>query len=335
MTALDFNTVAGRFTAAASRMEGVGLYADHAETLDLMGWQPIPISLPDPCDPDAGKRPVVEHKWDWTRYRPPAERPRFGMYGVGILTATTPAVDTDVLVPDLAAAIDRMVVAALGEGPERIGRAPKRLRVYRVEELFPKVATRAYRFSGDDPAGKGHRVEVLADGQQFVAFGTHPGTGRPYFWPDASPLDTERADLPEITPELARQVVAEAERMLIRAGGVPITRRGRQSKPGDEWTEGPEPRGCRDLDEARRVVKALRSIDPSTLDRETWIAVGYGLKAALGEHGHNLWLAWSARSAKHGLSGRSNTPEIMWRRIRPQRCGWRFLERLAGEIARG
>ena len=335
MSALDLNVVAGRFTAAAASMEGVGPYADHAETLDLMGWQPIPISLPDPRDPDAGKRPVVERGWDWTRYRPPSERPRFGLYGIGMLTATTPAVDVDVRITELADAIGRMVLDRLGEAPERIGAAPKRLYVYRAEELFPKVATLAYRFPGDDAASKGHRVEVLADGQQFVAFGIHPGTGRPYFWPDASPLDTERDHLPEITPEAARQVVAEAERMLIRAGGMPITRRGRQSKPGAEWTDGPEPRGCRDLAEARQVVKALRSIDPSTLDRETWIAVGYGLKAALGERGRSLWLAWSGKSAKHGLSGRSDTPEVMWRRIRPQRCGWRFLERLAGEIARG
>ena len=123
--------------------------------------------------------------------------------------------------------------------------------------------------------------------------------------------------------------------MLIRAGGVPITRRGRQSTAGGEWVDGATPRGCRDLAEARRVVRALRSIDPSVLDRESWIAVGYGLKAALGDRAESLWLAWSAKSAKHGLSGRTNTPELMWRRIRPQRCGWRFLERLAGEIARG
>jgi hypothetical protein len=313
-----------------------GAYAAHAAALEMAGYQPIPISLPNPRDPDGGKRPVVERDWDWTRYRPVAERlPRFGIYGVGLLTATIPAVDIDVLDADLADALDRIIVGELGDAPLRYGRAPKRVRLYRAEELFTKVSTRAFRLPGDDPASKGHRVEVLADGQQFVAFGVHPGTGLPYFWPDASPLDLERDDLPEITPESARHIVAEAERILIRAGGVPITRRGPQTANAAEWVEGPAPRGCHDLAEARRVVKALRSIDPSTLDRETWISVGYGLKAALGEHGRGLWLTWSARSAKHGLSGRSATPEIMWRRIRPQRCGWRFLERLAGAIARG
>ena len=44
-------------------------------------------------------------------------------------------------------------------------------------------------------------------------------------------------------------------------------------------------------------------IDPSGLDYDAWIAIAYGLKAALGEHGREPWLAWSGRSAKHGASG--------------------------------
>ena len=77
---------------------------------------------------------------------------------------------------------------------------------------------------------------------------------------------------------------------------------------------GPAPRPVRDLAEARRVLDVLRGIDPSGLDYDAWIRVGYGLKAALGEHGECVWLAWSRASARHDGTIR---PE----RARPNACG--------------
>ncbi len=35
-----------------------------------------------------------------------------------------------------------------------------------------------------DDNGQPHRIEVLAQGQQFVAFAIHPGTKKPYQWSD-------------------------------------------------------------------------------------------------------------------------------------------------------
>ena len=48
-------------------------------------------------------------------------------------------------------------------------------------------------------------------GQQFVAYGVHPGTGQPYAWPDDDLLDLERDDLPELTADLAARIIAAAE----------------------------------------------------------------------------------------------------------------------------
>ena len=39
------------------------------------------------------------------------------------------------------------------------------------------MATAGYRLPGDEPGAKAHKVEILADGQQFVAYGIHPVTG--------------------------------------------------------------------------------------------------------------------------------------------------------------
>jgi hypothetical protein len=160
----------------------------------------------------------------------------------------------------------------------------------------------------------------------IVAYGVHPGTGWPYAWPDDDLLNLERNNLPELTAEKAVRIVGLADGILARIGITSATR----STGRAQYVRrpGPEPRPVRDLGEARRVLDVLKSIDPSGLDYDTWVASGYGVKAALGEHGREAWIAWSSRSAKHGASGRSDTPARVWSSIRPERCGWRYLERL-------
>jgi putative DNA primase/helicase len=302
-----------------------------APELERRGFQSLPIGLPDPNDPDAGKKPPGS----LARWQVPtavaAWLPRYAHCGVGLLTATTPAVDNDVRHAEVAEAIDRAVVEEAGDAPVRFGAAPKRLRLYRAEAPFRKLATAGYRLPGDEPGAKPHKVEVLAAGQQFVAFGVHPGTGRPYFWPFDSPLDLERDDLPGLTAERAARIIAAAEEILARVGtlaGSPT----RQAPPKVERRPGPAPRPVRDLAEARRVLATLKSIDPSGLDYDTWVDTAYGTKAALGDHGRGPWIAWSRRSARHDGS---DTPERVWKSARPTRCGWKFLERLAGEIGHG
>jgi hypothetical protein len=301
--------------------------------LERRGFLTLPISLPHPRDPDAGKKPPGS-LGKWSAPAPVADRlPRYARCGTGLLTATTPAVDSDVRHPEVADAIDRIVVAELGDAPVRYGAAPKRLRLGRTGAPFKKLSTRDYCLPGDEPGAKPHKVEILAEGQQFVAFGVHPSIGRPYHWPFDSPLDLERDDLPELTGENAARIIAAAETVLSRVGTVVGSRT--RLPPQAERKPGPVPRPVRDLAEVRRVRNVLKSIDPSTLDYDTWVATAYGMKAALGDHGRGPWIAWSRRSAKHGASGASDTPERVWKSVKPTRCGWKFLERLAGEIGHG
>lgn len=66
---------------------------------------------------------------------------------------------------------------------------------------------------GEDPTVPGykeHKVEVLGNGQQCVAFGIHPHTGLPYDWydwPSTGPLDTRRSDLPMVTEDLRHAAI--------------------------------------------------------------------------------------------------------------------------------
>lgn len=69
----------------------------------------------------------------------------------------------------------------------RIGKPPKRFLLYRGN-----VQSRKYL---------GMHIEVFGTSGQFAAFGIHPGTGRPYVWPDCSPEDASPVDLPHVTQE--------------------------------------------------------------------------------------------------------------------------------------
>ncbi|HEX2527439.1 MAG TPA: PriCT-2 domain-containing protein [Geminicoccus sp.] len=218
-----------------------------------------------------------------------------------------------------------MVAELLGDAPARIGAPPKCLWLFRTARPFPKITTAEYVLPGDLPTDKGHKVEVLGDGQQFVAFGIHPGTGRPYHWPDFSPLDLEWQDLPELSAEQAAIAVGTADELLVRAGGTLRTKRGLAPRPIGERRPGPLPRMAKGLDEVRLVLRALRRIDPNKLDYDGWVQVAYGLKAALGDRGQDVWMQWS----QHSKKDEAETTERTWGWVKPERAGWRYLLKLA------
>ena len=128
----------------------------------------------------------------------------------GIICGTQPdgshlvAVDIDILDPVLALEIDAQCRAMLGENALlRIGRAPKRLLLYRC--AFP--ATKLKYIEGG--------VELLGEGNQFVAFGIHPDTRRPYEWPAGdSPIDTPIDAVPTTTPDRMAAFVRWLDRRL-------------------------------------------------------------------------------------------------------------------------
>jgi hypothetical protein len=298
-------------------------YEDAAPLLKDRGFAPVPIrrgtKAPRPDNWQAGD------PGDWER--------RFKREHVGLLTASTPAVDIDVRDEAAALALDRLAVETFGDGPLRIGMPPKRLRLYRTETRFTKLKTAGYRFPGDRQNDQAHAVEVLAAGQQFVAFALHPDTGRPYAWIDDSPLDLERQDLPELRPERIPAFLADAGRLLERHGARQKERAAGRSRTATDHTAGPAPRPVRSLSEVDRVFAALDCVDPASLDYDAWVRVAYGLKSAFGEDGRDIWLAWSA--APHGIVNPKDDPAVTlatWKGIRPDRCGWRYVERLMRDL---
>ena len=62
----------------------------------------------------------------------------------GILTRITPAIDIDVLDPDVADELQKLAEHIVGISPVRIGQAPKRALLYRTDTPFDKLTTPIY-----------------------------------------------------------------------------------------------------------------------------------------------------------------------------------------------
>jgi hypothetical protein len=228
--------------------------------------------------------------------------------GIGIATGTTVALDIDVADAAVAHALTDLATQHLGATPFlRIGQAPKRLLVYRTDTPFAgrKRAT----------------LEVLAHGQQFVAYAVHPGTGRPYAWPDENPLDVPWDTLPVVTEE---QVLAwlDAAHAALPHELKPATLAGPATPSA--WRGPSDPRGT-----VEAVAAALAWLPNDDLDGHSWITIGNAIKAALGEEGRQLWLDWSKSSSKSGQSGRPDTAERRWATLRPHSVGAGSIYRLA------
>jgi hypothetical protein len=159
-------------------------FARHAETIVANGFSVVAV-VP------ATKRPRYK-KWHAACFKDtlPAFLSRhvkaFPEDSIGIACgAKVVAIDIDET--DLARAneIHRVAVEILGDTPlVRFGQFPKRTLVYRAAAPIDSI--------------KLGKVEVLANGRKFVAFGIHPATKKPYHWPDDSPADTDLQSLPAV-----------------------------------------------------------------------------------------------------------------------------------------
>jgi hypothetical protein len=230
-------------------------------------------------------------------------------WGIGILTAFIPAVDIDVRDPTLALQLHELALQKLGIAPFRIGAFPKRLLPYRTDEPFAKVASRGFRLPGDRPEDKPHRIEILGNGQQFVAYAVHPDTGRPYEWFDGGPLEVAQEDLTPITEEQARAYLREAERLILEAGG----------RPEAQFADDPGPRktNANPIAPYDLVADAMRHVPNHDVHYDDWVTVGLAIKAAVGEAGRELFHGYSRQSLKYD----GEVTERAWKSFQPERIG--------------
>ena len=192
-------------------------FAAVAPRLSANGYLPVPIKPGTKRPPMAG----------WPKFRlDDAALAEYRQCGTGLLCGNLLGCDIDILNEEAAAELHQLARRELGDGPARIGQPPKLLIAYRTARPFRKRQTRTFIIDG-----KAGKVEMLADGQQFVAYATHPDTGRPYHWLDGDPLGIPFADLPEVTEEQIIAFIGQAE--------VVLGKYGRPEKP--ERVNGGEP----------------------------------------------------------------------------------------------
>lgn len=234
----------------------------------------------------------------WRTYEATPERVRREWppdCNIGIRTTDTPAVDIDCLDPDVADAMQRFVENLLGDTVVRVGRAPKRLLLFRTDQPFRKVDSGFWI----DEHGREHKLEVLGDGQQFIAFGIHPDTGAPYRWTSLeTPLDWPAAELPLIRHAEALAIRDEFVRLARELGW---TRKGSTVEPLLDSAAPADPFSAMAIkpDVSDDVVaECIALLDNPGRDYDLWIKVG----AALHNHfdgsaeGLGLWHEWSAKS---------------------------------------
>jgi hypothetical protein len=227
------------------------------------GYQPVPIGR-------GTKSPLVA---DWQAGYPVDHwLPRCATWGTGILCATSPGIDLDVRDKEIVRALIALADDMLGPTAFRIGQPPKALLTYSATEPFEKLTGRWFALPGDDwrrASFKEHRIEVLANGQQYVAYAVHPGTGRGYRWRRGEPMQSHRLDLPEIDEAGALAFLRAAQDVLREAGAVPLVRREQIWFP-DAWNPDdlgepePEPERRRSPP-GTRIDSEWQRLEPETL----------------------------------------------------------------------
>jgi hypothetical protein len=86
-----------------------------------------------------------------------------------------------------------------------------------------------------------------------------------------------------------------------------------------------------ELRATREAVEGALAYIPNAddLSRITWVRIGMAIRAALGEEGRDLWIAFSKSGKKSGKSGKSDTAERTWQSFKPDRIGFGTLYHLA------
>lgn len=214
--------------------------------------------------------------------------------GIGVLCRNVVAIDIDCYTGSLNHMLLDWLKANVGSGPIRVGQKPKCIMVVAVETPLTKIRSAEF----EDPQGNRNAVEILATGQQFVAYGIHPGTKREYSWPLAQLADTPRDELPVLYRDQAEAFVAYFEK-LAKDKGWELVR-------GGASTQGPaDPDDLSDLrpklevsfEELRELVEAL---DPDD-HHDEWIKVGMAIHHETdgSDEGLELWDEWSSQGSKY------------------------------------
>jgi RecA-family ATPase len=256
-----------------------------ADAFGKNGYTVLPVE-------SRGKAPAVSG-WQKPDYIPPDG---FGGYSIGVKCGVgeypIAALDIDVTDEILAEEMRSFVDLMLDTSYIRIGRAPKMLIVFRYDRAGVRKKT-----SAEFTCGK---IEVLGAGQQFVAFGTHPDTGKDYAWPKKSIWGVPARGLPVISEADVDSIIEHYEAVAgvlydRKSKDRDLSRNQGEYDPDDPLDAKP-PIGL-PLETARGILSKL---DPDC-NRSTWFNVAAALHHEYrgSDEAFQVWDEWSARGTKY------------------------------------
>lgn len=225
-----------------------------------------------------------------------------GGYGVGVKAAHTPGVDIDCYDEAVVKHMVKFTEKLLGKTLRRIGNAPKTLLVYKTDTPFRKVQSKTFI----DDEGRAVKLEVLGDGQQWVAFHTHPDTEMPYEWVGGkSILDVEWSNLNDIERDDSVEITAEFERIARKQGWEEknTVKRLADGRPGREARNDPFLTDATKVDlTPEALLKKLHTV-PNADDYDTWFHVGMALYHQFDgdQAGLDMWHEWSSQAHNYDM----------------------------------
>jgi KaiC/GvpD/RAD55 family RecA-like ATPase len=272
----------------------------YGERLVELGYRIVPL-------PPGSKGPKRK---GWPQFDPDAAQVRqwyangSANDGIGILARYTPAIDVDILDPVAAQEMSDLIdgIFAGQALMTRTGRAPKFLIPFRSDDPFKKLSSGVYTDGTND-----HKVEILGDGQQWVAYHVHPETGLPYAWFDGIDTDgirsLERAKLPVLNRGDAQRVIDAFEvlagRMVDDGNWYPKNTEQKQ-KVTETLSKDNDPFADQPVGKSETEVRDLLARHPNEeADYDHWFKVLAAVHHELGEAGEDIARAWSTEAHKH------------------------------------
>ena len=264
---------------------------EYGHRLVERGYQIIPLL--------AGKKnpPSSAKKWQKIESNPELVKEWIDLdssFGVGVLCKTTAAVDIDCRNAELNYRLLRWLSANVGDSPVRAGQKPKCIVPFRNEEQFKKMRSTEYECQ----EGLRHLVEILGNGQQFVAYGIHPSTLRPYEWVKGATLaDVFHEDLPELTSDMADEFIKYFEEQAAELGWTEVAQ-GSQAQLEQKQAL-MHLKSSHDMS-AEEIEDVLFTYYNDDLIYDDWVKVGMALHHQFGgePEGLELWTRWSMDSSK-------------------------------------
>lgn len=250
---------------------------------------------------------------------------------VGLLAEYYPGLDVDCEDETLSRAVSSIAEDILGGGPVRTSRPPRRLRVYRTQTPFGRMALEI------EYKKKKHLVEMLCRGRQYLVHGTHP-SGTEYGWEGAALWEYEPVDLALVSEDRVRGFFQELQRRL-EEKGVPCTfveegLKEAQEAPPQEDLYAP------DLETLTDVVRSIPNTGVDFPSRDDYITFGHAVKAAGAQwpaEAFELFLEWALEWEGDASNPTGNDPDVVekdWERMRaPYRVGWQYLLSLSPDSA--